>query len=321
MADELRIAAAIDVGSNSVHLLLTELGGEVLRDESVLLGLWAMVDMEGFIPDEGLRELVGVLSGYVTEATDEGAGSITLVATEPLRRASNRSRVRAAVLAATGLELHVLSHEQEALLTVLGVLEGQPAREPTMVLDIGGGSSEVVLLEPGADPVVGVIPVGSARLTAQHVEDDPPTEAEVMELRAESHHLFSSLPTGHPKRGIVVGGSGTNLIRLTTREGDEDAPDSGLIDTDRTAQAIEIVMATPSSQLVEDYGLRERRVLQMAAGASLIEAALDCYNLSAVEASDASLREGIIHARAVAGDAWLDELATLVSGGTTRAAV
>ncbi|MEX1296307.1 MAG: hypothetical protein AB1Z67_09070 [Candidatus Limnocylindrales bacterium] len=316
MADELRIAAAIDVGSNSVHLLLTELGGEVLRDESVLLGLWAMVDMEGFIPDEGLRELVGVLSGYVTEATDEGAGSITLVATEPLRRASNRSRVRAAVLAATGLELHVLSHEQEALLTVLGVLEGQPAREPTMVLDIGGGSSEVVLLEPGADPVVGVIPVGSARLTAQHVEDDPPTEAEVMELRAESHHLFSSLPTGHPKRGIVVGGSGTNLIRLTTREGDEDAPDSGLIDTDRTAQAIEIVMATPSSQLVEDYGLRERRVLQMAAGASLIEAALDCYNLSAVEASDASLREGIIHARTVAGDAWLDELPTLVSGVT-----
>ena len=49
MPDEVRIAAAIDVGSNSVHLLLTELEGEVLRDESVLLGLWAMVDMEGFI--------------------------------------------------------------------------------------------------------------------------------------------------------------------------------------------------------------------------------------------------------------------------------
>jgi exopolyphosphatase/guanosine-5'-triphosphate,3'-diphosphate pyrophosphatase len=316
MADEVRIAAAIDVGSNSVHLLLTELGGDVLRDESVLLGLGAMVDMEGFIPEDGLEAMVQVLTRYVGEAREAGAEPVTLAATEPLRRASNRSRAKAAVLSATGLELHVLSHEQEALLTVLGVLEGRPASEPTMVLDIGGGSSEVVLLEPGADAVVGVIPVGSARLTAQHVEDDPPTEGEVLELRAEAHHLCSSLPTGHPRRGIVVGGSGTNLIRLTTEEGDEEVPDSGLIDTDRTARAIEIVMATPSAQLVEDYGLRERRVRQMAAGASLIEAALDCYNLSALEASDASLREGIISAREAAGDAWLDELPSLVSGGT-----
>jgi exopolyphosphatase/guanosine-5'-triphosphate,3'-diphosphate pyrophosphatase len=315
MADEVRIAAAIDVGSNSVHLLLTELGGEVLRDESELLGLWAMVDMEGFIPDDGLAALVEVLTRYVSEVKAEGADPITLLATEPLRRASNRSRVRAVVLEATGLELNVLSHEEEALLTVLGVLDGEPTQEPLMVLDVGGGSSEVVLLEPGADPVIGVVPVGSARLTAQHVEDDPPTAEEVLELRAEAHHLFSSLPTGHPVRGIVVGGSGTNLIRLTTEEGDEDTPDSGLIDVERTAKAIEIVKASPSAQLVESYGLRERRVLQMAAGASLIEAALDCYNLSALEASDASLREGTIIACELAGDAWREELVRLVVGG------
>jgi exopolyphosphatase/pppGpp-phosphohydrolase len=156
--------------------------------------------------------------------------------------------------------------------------------------------------------------VGSARLTAQHVEDDPPTEAEVLELRAESHHLFSSLPTGHPRRGVVVGGSGTNLLRLTSEEGDEDAPDSGLIDTTRTARAIEIVMSRPSAELVETYGLRERRIRQMAAGASLIEAALDCYNLDGLTASDMSLREGIIIAREQAGDAWREHLPALVSG-------
>ena len=315
MADEVRIAAAIDVGSNSVHLLLTELEGEVLRDESELIGLGAMVDMEGFIPEDGVNAMVDALARYVNEATEAGAESVTLVATEPLRRASNRTAAKVAVLAATGLQLHVLSHEEEALLTVVGVLEGEPAREPTMVLDIGGGSSEVVLLEPGADPVVGVIPVGSARHTAQHVEDDPPNEAEVLELRAEAHHLFSSLPTGHPRRGIVVGGSGTNLIKLTTEEPDEDRPDPGLIDTERTARAIEIVMSTPSAELVETYGLRERRVRQMAAGASLIEAALDCYNLSALEASDASLREGIILARERVGDGWREELSAIVSSG------
>ncbi len=80
------------------------------------------------------------------------------------------------------------------------------------------------------------MPVGSARLTAQHVEDDPPTAEEVAALRAESHHLLSGMPVGHPRRGIVVGGSGTNLIRLTTDDDDEDAADAGLIDRERTAR-------------------------------------------------------------------------------------
>ena len=222
MSDEIRIAAAIDVGSNSVHLLLTELDGEVLRDESVLLGLGAMVDMEGRIPDEGAAAAIEAISDYVDAAVDEGAEYITLLATEPLRRAANRSRFCEAVEEATGRPLHVLSHDEEALLTALGVLDGEPVDEPTLVMDIGGGSSEIVLLEPGMDPVVGVIPVGSARLTAQHVEDDPPTDDEVLELRAESHHLFSSLPAGRPRRGIVVGGSGTNLIKLTSEEPDEE---------------------------------------------------------------------------------------------------
>jgi exopolyphosphatase/guanosine-5'-triphosphate,3'-diphosphate pyrophosphatase len=314
MADQVRVAAAIDVGSNSVHLLLTEVEGEVLRDESVLLGLGAMVDMEGRIPDEGAAATIEAISEYVDAAVDEGAESIVLVATEPLRRASNRSRFCEAVEETLGRPLHVLSHDEEALLTVLGVLNGEPAAEPTLVLDIGGGSSEVVLLEPGADPVIGVVPVGSARLTAQHVEDDPPTDQEVLELRAEAHHLFSSLPTGHPRRGIVVGGSGANLIKLTSDEGDEDTPDVGLIDAARTARAIEIVKAAPSAEIVEAYGLRERRVLQMAAGASLIEAALDCYNLDQFEASDASLREGALSARELAGADWLERLPVLVSG-------
>jgi exopolyphosphatase/guanosine-5'-triphosphate,3'-diphosphate pyrophosphatase len=317
MSDQAHIAAAVDVGSNSVHLLVSErTAGEhvVLCDESVLLGLWTMVDMEGFVPEEGVSAAVRALGDYVERALEEDATAITLLATEPLRRASNRTHFCRAVEEATGHPLHVLSHEEEALLTVLGVLDGQPVAEPTLVLDIGGGSTEIVLLAPGADPVVGVIPVGSARLTAQHVEDDPPTPEEVLEMRAEAHHLFSSLPTGHPRRGIVVGGSGTNLIRLTTEEGDEDAPDSGLIDTARTARAIELVQTAPAATLAEEYGLRERRMLQMAAGACLIEAALDCYNLEAVSASDASLREGAIIAREQAGEAWREELESLVAG-------
>ena len=317
MTDTTRIGAAIDVGSNSVHLLVAEVGDEetrVLADESVLLGLGAMVDMEGRIPEEGAAAAIEALTDYIAVAQDEGAEWITLLATEPLRRASNRTHFCEAVEAVTGRPLHVLSHEEEAELTVLGVLDGEAPDEALMVLDIGGGSSEIVLLEPGGDPVVGVMPVGSARLTAQHVEDDPPTAEEVAALRTEAHHLLSGMPVGHPVRGIIVGGSGTNLIRLTTDEEDEEAADPGLIDKERTARAIEIVTSNPSAELVDTYGLRERRVLQMAAGASLIEATLDCYNLDQLEASDASLREGAILAWVEAGADWREDIGALVSG-------
>jgi exopolyphosphatase/pppGpp-phosphohydrolase len=121
------------------------------------------------------------------------------------------------------------------------------------------------------------------------------------------------MPTGRPVRGVVTGGSGTNLLQLLRRADGLD-PDAGLhIDRERARRAVDLVMSRPAAELAHDAGLRERRILQMAAGASLIEAALDCYGLDRFEASEASLREGAVLARAHAGTSWREQLASLVS--------
>ena len=83
----------------------------------------------------------------------------------------------------------ILSHADEAALTLLGVTGGDPAEESIVVMDVGGGSSEVILVGPGADPVVGAFAVGSSRLTAAVVEHDPPTPAEIAELQARARML------------------------------------------------------------------------------------------------------------------------------------
>jgi exopolyphosphatase/guanosine-5'-triphosphate,3'-diphosphate pyrophosphatase len=311
------VGAAADVGSNSLHLLVAEIAGRelrVLRDDSAPIGLGAQVDLAGRVPPDGVAAVIEILTRFLDSAADDGAAWTMLLATEPLRRASNRTRVCQAVEAAVGAPLHVLTHEEEALLTVLGVLRGAAVSEATLVIDIGGGSSEIVLIEPDADPVVGILPVGSARLTAAHVEDDPPTADEVAALRAEAHHLLSGMPAGRPVRGIVVGGSGTNLLHLT-QEGTQAGGHPGTIDRQRTQRAIEIVASAPAAELARSFHLREGRVLQMAAGASLIEATLDCYALDRLEASDASLREGAILARARAGERWRRQLGNLIAGG------
>jgi exopolyphosphatase/guanosine-5'-triphosphate,3'-diphosphate pyrophosphatase len=308
------IGAAIDIGSNSIHLLVAEVDEgralHVIQDESVLLGLGAVVDLDGRIPDDHVASAVQSVNEYAAAAVDSGAERVIVLATEPLRRASNRSQFATTLETATDRRLHILSHEEEAGLTLIGVLGGQVPEEPTLVFDIGGGSSETVLLEAGSDPVVGVLPVGSARLTASHVEDDPPTADEIAALRSEARHLLSSLPAGHPRRGIVVGGTGMNLLKLTPDPDDDDP----IIDLARADAAMKIVASRPAAELVDVFGLRERRAAQMAAGVSLIEAALDCYSLNVLEVSEASLREGAVLAAAMAGDEWLERLDDLVAG-------
>jgi exopolyphosphatase / guanosine-5'-triphosphate,3'-diphosphate pyrophosphatase len=308
-----RIAAAIDAGSNSVHLLVARLEGtglegarmEPLADASVLLGLGEVVDREGRMGPEARDACVAALAGYVQVARAMGAVEVTLLGTEPFRRAADSERAREEVLSATGLPLHVLSHEAEAGLTLLGVLGGRPPAAPALVLDIGGGSTEVVLLTPGSEPLVGVLPTGSARLAASLIASDPPRDEEIEALRREAAFLVAGLPDGVPVMGTAVGGSGRNLALLTGGD---------VIARDALDVAFARIGALPAQELVARYGLRERRARQIAAGAALVEAVMRRYALPVLEVSDASLREGAVLAVATAGEGWLEALPALVSG-------
>ena len=304
-----QVGAAVDVGSNSVHLLVALVGedrAEPLADESLQLGLGAIVDREGSLPADARQAAVAAIGGYVELARTMGAERITLLGTEPLRRASNAAVLQDEVEHSTGLTLHILEHVTEAELTLLGVQHGRPATEAMLVLDIGGGSTELILAGPDADPVVGAMTTGSSRLSAALVRHDPPTWPEIEALRAEAARLFTGMPDGRPKRGVAVGGTGTNLTKLL--ELDRLAPlDQGLLE-----RAVQLLIAQPAAEFVESRLINLRRALQLAAGAAMLEACIARYGLAQLEVSDASLREGAALAAAIAGDAWPQHLAALV---------
>ena len=126
------------------------------------------------------RELTAALVRYVETAHRLGAAAVTIVATEPLRRARDSATAMADVVAATGQPLHVISHEEEALLTLLGVTDGRRVSAELGVIDVGGGSSEVAFVAPGRARLRrAASAVGSSRLTARLVEHDPPTRDEI----------------------------------------------------------------------------------------------------------------------------------------------
>ena len=306
-----RVGAAVDVGSNSIHLLVAALGRSRLRtmiDESVQLGFGSVVDRQGRLGAEARVTGVEALRGYVGQARALGAEHITLVATEPLRRASDRSVFQSDVLRVTGVPLHVLSHEAEAELTLLGVTAGHRPTAPLLVLDIGGGSTELIVAAPDADPVVGAMATGSARLAAAVVDHDPPTWFEIGALRAEAVRLLAEMPQARPVRAIAAGGTGTNTNRLLGRLR------LGVLDPRLLDRAMTELALHPAEAVAARTGLSERRIRQLAAGIALVEATLSRYGLARIATSDASLREGAIHAAARAGDAWPDQLSSLIDG-------
>lgn len=306
-----QLAAALDIGSNSVHLLVARVdptrAPEPVMDISHQAGIGRAVDASGMLGDELRELLLATVEGYVGEARGLGARRVLLLGTEALRQADDTDHLVGAIHARTGLSLRVLDRTAEGLLTLLGVTGGV-VDASTAVADIGGGSTEVTVTHPGGPPVIGVLPTGSARLAASHIRHDPVSEAEVEALRqaARAHVMDLDLP--HPARAIVSGGSGTNVSRLLGRI--RTTP----IDRAAIDEAYGLLRSQPVTALAARSGLTVRRVAQLAAGLAIGEALLEHLGLERAEVSDASLREGAIIAATAAGDSWLGALPTLVGG-------
>ena len=244
-----------------------------MRDASELLGLGDVVDRNGDIPADARAEVVGVLRSYIETAHRSHAEHVTLIGTDPLRRASNAHELVDEIAAATGLTLRVLTEREEAMLTFVGVARGDAPDMPLIVVDIGGGSTEVARWSPGGPLRVVSLPIGSGRLTNAVVKHDPPTEGELetlFRLAAEATDGISepdAPATAHPPQAVFVGGTATNVARLGRLT-------SEALDEDRR-----VVARLSVAQVSARYNVRPRRARQMAAGVAIVSALLHSFGL------------------------------------------
>ena len=310
-----RPGAAIDLGSTSVHLLVARperAGLDIVHDESAFLGLGAAVDGPGSLGASGRDTLGTAVAAYVERAREMGAPHPIVMGTEPLRRLSDATRIVAEVSARTGEPLTVLEHEEEALLTLVGLTAGRAVRSDLLVVDIGGGSSELVEIGPGRLAQAAGVQVGAGRLTRRIVDRDPPTQEQFADLRRAADEAFGWSPTRPPAEVVFVGGTATNLLKLLRRAGNPDRDDR--LDRVALGLAREVVASGPAELLGATYGLREARIRLLAAGAAIIEAILDRVGAEAGRVVDTGIREGAIIAAGRAGDGWRDRLEELAHG-------
>lgn len=309
---EKQVGAAVDLGSTSVHLLVADIVDHRIEprvDQSAFLGLGEAVNASGVLGADGRRTLADTLVEFATLARGAGTQNISFVATEPLRRLADASRIVDEVWHETGVQLHVLSHEEEAFLMLIGVTEGRPVEHDLLVVDVGGGSSELVFVGPGRRAVAVGLRLGVARLTGQLVDGDPPSANELGALRAAAADGLAGAPDFRPAEVVLVGGPASNLLKVVS---------GGLASRRLTASDLEaalgLVAREPADALAARHDVRPARARILGAGAAIVEAIMARYGVTEVRVADGGVREGTVLAVAHAGIGWRDQLERLAHG-------
>jgi exopolyphosphatase/pppGpp-phosphohydrolase len=304
--------AGVDVGANSVHLLVAVVTGhrlEPIVDESVFLGLGDQVETRGTLGPSKRAELVAALVRYAETARRLGAGRIAFVGTDPLRRAADAATAVHEVGLASGVALSVIDPREEAELTLLGVSLGRPIERELAIVDVGGGSSQLVRIGPGHAQVSLGLRLGGARLTAAFVSHDPPTPAEIEAMREEARRVVGATPAVVLSELVAVGGTASNLVKVL--------PGAMLdrrLDLERLAAALAVLGSEPAELAAQRHAINPTRARLLPAGAVILEAILAHFGLAGLSVSEAGVREGLVLALARAGVAWRDQLATLARG-------
>jgi exopolyphosphatase/guanosine-5'-triphosphate,3'-diphosphate pyrophosphatase len=220
--------AVVDIGSNSTRLLIADVDvtnetvGEVLR-RSQVTRLGDGVDAHGSLSEQAVDRVLATLAEYRHEIDASGCEANFAVLTSAVRDAANGAAFAARVRDQFGLDARVLTGEEEAQLTFLGAMSNRAggdlaAAEPTVVIDIGGGSTEFIVGRGRAAGFHVSLPVGVVRMSERHIHSDPPVPEELGGLALDVRAIFlSGLPPQERapvKRGIAVAGTATSAAAI-----------------------------------------------------------------------------------------------------------
>jgi exopolyphosphatase/guanosine-5'-triphosphate,3'-diphosphate pyrophosphatase len=291
------------MGSNSTRLLVADVGDgtvDELARHTRITRLAQGVDATGRLSDDAIDRVVDALSDYTAEIDQLGADQTVALATSAVRDASNGDEFRTMLRDRFGLETRILSGDEEARLTFLGATAARPSDgEPTLVIDIGGGSTEFVIGAPGQEPRFNVsTQAGSVRQTERHVSADPPPENEIRELAAEVRGIVEDAVPEELRRattsGIAVAGTATSVAAIDQALDpyDPERVHGYRLELAACQAALAKLAALPEAQRRQVAGLNPDRAPTIVAGVAILIEAIRTFDLDAVEVSEADILHG-----------------------------
>jgi exopolyphosphatase/guanosine-5'-triphosphate,3'-diphosphate pyrophosphatase len=283
------LCAAIDIGSNTTRLLVAEpVEGQLkaAMEQRAYTRVNKGLGDDGSISKKKAREVAGVVATQVRLARELGAESIRTVATAAIRDATNGKKVAARIAEEAGVPVEILSEQEEGRLAFIGATKtlGHPVDGKVAVVDIGGGSTEVVLgtVPDGAEEVRSW-PVGSGTLADELIAGDPPAAAEIRRLRERIEDIFEGVEIEQPAQAVAVGGSATSLRRLV----------GAVLEYETLERAVRVLSGDPAVEVARRFELDPERVRILSTGVLLLEKLSELLG-QPLQIGKGGLREGVI---------------------------
>src|SRR4051794_30619987 len=283
------LCAAIDIGSNTTRVLVAEPQEGQLRkvmEQRAYTRIGKASQHDGAIDADKVVEVTGVVATQVRLAEGLGAEAIRTVATAAIREAANRQDVVDEIARIAGVEVEVLSEHEEGRLAFIGATKtlGHPVEGEIGVVDVGGGSSEVVIgtTSEGLRSVHS-FKIGSGSLADDFLSNDPPSPAELRAVREHIASFFEGVEVEQPGQAVAVGGSATSLRTLV----------GAVLEYETLERAIRVLTGAPIAEVAKRFELDPRRVRILPTGVLLLEKLSELLG-QPLQIGKGGLREGVI---------------------------
>lgn len=293
--------AAIDCGTNTIKLLIGDLPQVAVR-EMRMVRLGQDLDRTGRLAPEALDRAFAALDEYAALIAAHGVSRIRFCATSATRDASNAEEFVAGVRERLGVTPEVITGTEEAALSYAGALRHlmtspNPPQPPVLVLDIGGGSTELILGGAEAPERACSLDIGSVRLHERHLHSDPPSPAEVAACVADIEAQLAGCPVDPGAAATVVGVAGTITTVaagvLDLPRYDRDLLDRAVIGVAEVQDFVGRLIAMPIAHRRDLPYLHPGRVDVIGAGALILSRVLQRVTTTSLTVSEADILDGI----------------------------
>jgi exopolyphosphatase/pppGpp-phosphohydrolase len=306
------VCAAIDIGSNTIRIVVahcTPTDLDILATDEVMVRISESVNADGKISPEKRDQTIAILHKFKALAEEYNAHPILAVATEAIRRAANRDEFLSAIRDQTGLVVHSIAGDAEAMLTFYGATyelareSDAPAR--IAVMDLGGGSMELIVAKNLRVTWHTSLAVGSGWIHDRYLLTDPPTAEDVAIAQSFLQTYFHGLRIKRfPPLLIATGGSANSLLLLAQRAFGL-STERKVLTRDDLIRCEGLLYALPTQDIAQRYQLEPKRVRVLRAGVLIICALLERFKLNELRIIPQGIREGILLAYARSGEHWL----------------
>lgn len=297
--------SSIDVGSNTIRLLIGRVENRRiirLRTGMVITRLAAGIGETRLLNPDNMEKSVSVLKVFSDIISAYGISHIRAVGTSALRETENSEEFRQRVLSETGINIEVISGEEEAELTARGVIFDLLETDSSLIFDIGGGSAEWIFCRNSSPAAMGTIPTGVVKLFDNHIKSDPPSKADTIALRREAEIILSRLKTqmGHliNSRTVFIGTAGTITtlasIDIGLESYDHEKIHRHNISLEKLYDISGRLLSIPLSERKKMIGLEPERADLIIPGILFTINVMELFGFDNILVSDNGLLEGVL---------------------------